>query len=789
MRSWFKSRRPPTIVLRVATLVAVAVIPVLVFSGYMLIHYSTEQRDRYLLQLQATARAVSLAIDGKIQEQQGITSALLATRVLRLNDWQGVHEVASLAVADQPGAWVAVYDPSGQFITSTDVPFGTEFPVRTAVPDIVQQAVETRHRVVSGLATRRLDGTKFVGVFTPVIESGTVTHVIAVALPAVNISEALRERPMAVGGISAVIDQNGILIARSVAEEEFVGHPAAAGLTAAMSGREEGIYEARSLEGVLLHGAFAKSPVTGWTVALGLDDAALHAPGRLALMQFGGGGVVLLLVPLALAVYHGRRVARPVVALSRMADALGRGEPIRDEPLYFVEAQNTAQRLREVAAALQERTSERERIAEAVRRDRDLLVYYAISSAAEQTLELQERLEMLLRAASESTGLEAGAIYILDAAGEPLLRASVGCSAALVNDLHVGLDEELPATIGAKMTTLVFDAADCPTPRLRSILERERFQSLVGVPLLADVRLVGVLLLATGNRREFLPDEVDLLNAVGHQLGMFIDHARLYEATRRELAEREMAQAQLETAHKDLESFSYSVSHDLRAPLRAIDGFSRILVEDYADKLDVEGKRVINVVRESTARMTRMIDDILAFSRVGRVEMRVAPVDMLAAVKAAIRDLEPVIADRQIDFEIGELPQAQGDAGMLQQVWANLIGNAVKYTGPRELAVIQIMAEQREDETIYLVRDNGVGFDMQYADRLCGAFERLHGSEFPGTGIGLSIVKRIITRHGGRIWAEGKIENGAAFFFTLGDNGQSVPASDRRGMQQSAVVT
>jgi two-component system sensor kinase len=775
MLSRLESGKPPTIVVRVALLVAAVLLPVLVLSTFMLMRYSTEQRDRYLAQLQATARAVSLAIDAKVQRQEGIISTLLGSRELRQHDWQGVHEVASLAVASEPDAWVAVYDDSGRFVLATDVPFGTVLP-RMIVPAVVQWAVETRHSVVSGLDTRRYDGTKFVGTFVPVIEDGAVTHVLAVALPAGFISQVLRERPMAIGGIGGVIDQNGILIARTIAEEEFVGHEAAADLLVAIRGREEGLYEARSLEGVTLHGAFAKSPVTGWTVALGAEETALNAPLRRTLIQFGGGGAALLFAALALAVYHGRRIARPMTALSRMADALGRGEPLRAEPLYFVEAQNTAQRLREVAVELQERVAERERVAEAARRDRDLLVYYAISSAAEHTLDLQQRLEMSLQAALQSIGLEAGAIYILDAAGEPLLRASVGCSAAFVDDLHAfGLTEDVPAIVAAQKTTLVFDAASCPTPRLRSVLEREQFLSLAGVPLLADVRLVGVLLFATRHKREFLPDEVALLGAVGHQLGMFIDHARLYEATRRELAEREKAQALLETAHKDLESFSYSVSHDLRAPLRAIDGFSRILQEDYADKLDAEGKRVINVVRESTARMTRMIDDVLAFSRVGRAELRIAPVNMQAAVKAAMRDLEPAMAGRQIDLEIGKLPQAQGDPAMLQQVWANLIGNAVKYTGPREQAIIQIMAKQCDGETIYLVRDNGVGFDMRYASKLFGAFERLHGSEFPGTGIGLSIVKRIVTRHGGRIWAEGKVEEGATFFFTVGDGNHDLP--------------
>jgi PAS domain S-box-containing protein len=227
------------------------------------------------------------------------------------------------------------------------------------------------------------------------------------------------------------------------------------------------------------------------------------------------------------------------------------------------------------------------------------------------------------------------------------------------------------------------------------------------------------------------------------------------------------ANAKLDIANKELETFAYSVSHDLRAPLRAVDGFSRILIEDYVDKLDAEGQHVLNVIRESTVKMNRMIDDILAFSRASRTEMANAPVDMDAMVRAAIKDLNSAIGGRKVSFEVGELPPARGDAAMVQRVWANLLQNAVKYTGPKPEASIQIGATAVHGETVYFVRDNGVGFDMRYVDKLFGVFQRLHGAEFSGTGIGLAIVKRVVTRHGGRVWAEGKLNEGATFCFTL----------------------
>lgn len=226
--------------------------------------------------------------------------------------------------------------------------------------------------------------------------------------------------------------------------------------------------------------------------------------------------------------------------------------------------------------------------------------------------------------------------------------------------------------------------------------------------------------------------------------------------------------SQLEAANKELEAFSYSVSHDLRTPLRAIDGFSHILQEDYADKLDDEGRRVINVVRDSAARMGHLIDDILQFSRTGRLELNSVEIDMASLAREVLEELKPVFAGGKLQVEIGNIPSATGDRAMLRQVFVNLLSNALKFSRHGDAAKVQVGGSVENGETIYFVRDNGVGFDMQYASKLFGVFQRLHSEEeFEGTGIGLAIVKRIVTRHGGRVWAEAQLNKGATFFFAL----------------------
>lgn len=228
--------------------------------------------------------------------------------------------------------------------------------------------------------------------------------------------------------------------------------------------------------------------------------------------------------------------------------------------------------------------------------------------------------------------------------------------------------------------------------------------------------------------------------------------------------------AQLEAANEDLEAFSYSVSHDLRAPLRAISGYGRILTEDFADRLDSEGRRMLGVISAETRRMGQLIDDLLAFSRLGRQRMAASEIDMTALARTAFDELAAREPARALQLTLSPLPSVPGDPAMIRVVWDNLLSNAIKFTEPRSPATIDIGCRRQAGETVYFVKDDGVGFDMAYADKLFGVFQRLHSrDEFEGTGVGLALVQRIIHRHGGRVWAEGAVNAGAVFYFSLPD--------------------
>jgi signal transduction histidine kinase len=248
-----------------------------------------------------------------------------------------------------------------------------------------------------------------------------------------------------------------------------------------------------------------------------------------------------------------------------------------------------------------------------------------------------------------------------------------------------------------------------------------------------------------------------------------------YLAIRRGIAGTEKLNAglasrteEVEAANRELEGFSYSVSHDLRAPLRAIDGFSRMLTEDYGERLDGEGRRRLQVICDNSRRMGQLIDELLDFARLGKKPLARSAIDMTALAGEVYRELRAASPEGSPVFDLAPLPAGSGDSAMLRQVFTNLLSNALKYAGKDRVPRIEVKGWADGDHDVYCVKDNGVGFDMTYYDKLFGVFQRLHSAtEFPGTGVGLAIVRRVVMRHGGRVWAESKVDEGSSFYFSL----------------------
>ena len=428
-----------------------------------------------------------------------------------------------------------------------------------------------------------------------------------------------------------------------------------------------------------------------------------------------------------------------------------------------------------------EAEAEREELlADLIHRGTQLVTAAEVSASASTILNPEELMRQTVDLIQHYFDIYYVGLFLIDETGEQaVLHAGTGEAGQKMlkagHRLAVGGGSMIGQCVAHAEARIALDIGDEAIRFNNPLLPQTR--SEMALPLNNRGKCIGALTVQSSQESAFLPGDITALQSMADQLAIAIANARLYDevqqyATRLEerVAERTAA---LAAVNKELEAFAYSVSHDLRAPLRSLDGFSQALLEDYAGRLDATAQDYLRRVRAGSQRMGRLIDDILKLSRLTRAEMQWERIDLSALAHEIATELHQTQPERQVDLIITEGVAVNGDARLLRVVLENLLGNAWKFTIRQACARIEFGYTEVGGEPVCFVRDNGAGFDVAYADRLFGAFQRLHSAtEFEGTGIGLATVQRIIHRHGGRVWAEGVVNQGATFYFTLAAEGE-----------------
>ncbi len=673
---------------------------------------------------------------------------------------------------------ISIADPRGTIITATDeANVGKEYGTD---PDFLEG------RRKDHLGAPRRTGETFQSLLTaPVVgKDGQLQAVVIVVLDVQPMADLLTSRAgLGESGeilVGTVHDSTIHLLLPARHDPQLTDIPLGSVVAMAPAVREQtGLVHAGDYRGVEVLAAYLPVGYRDWGLVVKIDAAEAYAP----LARFRTIIVILeaaiFVTGVILSYLLARRFTQPILHLADKAATFARGDLTARTGLGHRtdEFGNLARSFDEMAEEVRRHVQRAETLADASHtfsesaRDFEGL----LTRVAQRVSELIGDTSVIFLASEDEVWLEPVVLFDPDPEVQAFARSTLAAAPVRVSD------HTMSSKVFRQAESLLIPQVSISSLRQATkeaywpLLDRVASRSLLMVPLRAQGKTIGVLTLARHRpeSRAYNEEDLKFASLLAERAGMAILNARLYRTLQatNETLERRVADrtAELEAANKELEAFSYSVAHDLRAPLRAMDGFSRLVVEDFGPHIPEEGQRYLHLVRDNAQQMGRLIDDLLTFSRLGRKPLEKQHVNTADLVQGVVKDLQHEHAGREVKIHVGNLPDCSADPALLKQVFANLLSNALKFTRNRQEPSIEVQSRTDGSGPIYFVKDNGVGFDMQFAGKLFGVFQRLHrAEEYEGTGVGLAIVQRIIHRHGGRAWAESEVDKGATFYFTLG---------------------
>lgn len=702
----------PTIRSRLVLLTVACMAPAFLLASAVLYYNYQQQRAALIKDAVESARTLVRLIDREFVTVEVSLSALATSPLVRSGDYRAFQSQADEVLKRSFINNIALIAPSGQQLMNTAIPFGQPLP-KTGVMAQTQKVLQTGKPDISGLLMGAALKRPISNVAVPVFSGGMVTHSLSGVILPDHLQKLLVSYGLPEDRLTVIFDQSATVVARSHEIDRFRGQSVSPSLVKRLGEVNEDAFEALTLDGTKVVSAFYRSPVSGWGVAIGIPERSLTADLRRSMWILIGLTVLLFGTSLLLARSMASGIARAVGALRIPALGLGYGEAVFVQPQNIQEIDEVGEAMGKASALLQE----------------------SINSLAENEARFRGVVESAMDAII--TVNEQGVIVMFNAAAATMFA----CPA----------DQAL----GQPVTRFV------PTRFHAHHAELLRKQQKKSNPAGEGEGSIGVTVGLRANGEEF-PAEISLssVNALGTVLNTFII---------RDVTSRVQAYKALERSNLDLQQFAYVASHDLKTPLRSIGGFVQLLERDYADKLDAKAISLIHRTANAAKRLEQLTEDLLSFARIEAEAKPFAPVDMGDVAKDAVSLLDSAIQSTGARVTVGEMPVIRGDRAQLVQLLLNLMGNSIKYCTGRA-PVVAFTSAKQDREWVFSVTDNGIGIDAKHHEKVFEIFKRLHNqNEFPGTGIGLAVCRRVVEGHGGKIWVKSNPDQGVTFSFTLPD--------------------
>lgn len=783
---------------RLTLLVGALIIPVVVLTGTLIAQAYRNERAAVAQTLLSTVRAVSRVLESEVEKADVLLQTLTAGNAIRRGDFEAV-ETAARRMVSGDDRWLVVVDLQGRQLLNTRAAPGASLPQVQFEPQLLER-MRRGELYISNLRESLTTRAPVIHISRPFHQDGELKYILTISFTPDQLDRMLDLQRYAAEYIIAIVDRNGIIVARSRTPDRFVGGSATVDMVEALRNRHEGVVDSTTLEGIPVLTAFRKNH-HGWATLIGAPKTELYVSARRLLALGTVAGVLLIVVAFGMVTWIGRSVVRGVDDLAIAAERLGRGAPLEQQSTGLSETDFVAETMRATSTALLQRTRTLEvlnRINAALVAERDIgkIIGSVTQAGCELTgatfgLFVYHSGDELGRTATLHTAcgsLPPGLAETVSAGGHPLFRLEFAAGTVL------RIDDVASARI---MTDPSIAAAGGTSPDPAD----PGFRSYLGVPVRSRTgEIVGGLYLGHREPNAFARETEDTLVGLAAEAAIAMDNAKLYHALALELDAKSRTEAELRDAQERLrqharelerkveertaslqdavtqmEEFSYTVSHDLRSPLRAMSAFAEALAEEYGSRLDDTGRDYLSRIQRASRRMDLLTTDLLSYSRVVRSQVQLVPTDLESMVRGVIEHYPELHAEKADVVIQSPLLQVLAHGPSLTQCLANLLTNATKFVRPGEKPHVTVRTQQQGSRVRIWVEDRGIGIAPEFQAKLFRIFERgPNSTKYEGTGVGLAIVRKAAEKMGGSSGVESDGRTGSRFWIEL----QGVPGPD-----------